>query len=321
MHNIWQQQLKQALSGRTSEKLRQHPDFSHAGDGLFKTVITDEVNTAIEESSQPHVLLNQFLPINRETNIHPDFNQDPVGDHNALAQQGIIHKYHGRVLLVASGSCAVNCRYCFRRHFPYQKQLASRRNWQAVVSYLHNHPEVHEVILSGGDPLTLTTQSLTDLTDRLIELPHIKTLRIHSRMVTVLPDRIDGEFLNWLDALPWRKVLVTHINHADELTHKAMGSLHHLKQHSITLLNQSVLLKNVNDDADTLINLSHKLFDEGVLPYYLHLFDRVQNAAHFEVSLSRAQRIYARMRSQLPGYLLPKLVKEEAGEHSKTPLI
>lgn len=317
----WQQQLKQALNGQSSRRLRQHPDFSEAGDDLFKTVITDEINTAIEQADAPDALRRQFLPTTEESHINPNAYNDPVGDHDALAQQGIIHKYHGRILLVTSGSCAVNCRYCFRRHFPYQQQLASRHNWQAVVAYLRAHPEVHEVILSGGDPLTLSTQSLTTLTDQLKDLPQLKTLRIHSRMVTVLPDRIDPAFLKWLDSLPWRKVLVTHINHAGELTDNAMSSIRQLKKHHITLLNQSVLLKGVNDQPESLIELSHRLFDYGILPYYLHLFDQVQNATHFDVDVNRAQSIYNEMRRQLPGYLLPKLVKEEAGEPAKTPLI
>lgn len=316
----WHQQLKKALNGHSGHPLRQYADYSEAGEALFRTVITDDITTAISQADEPNALIRQFLPTDAETKHHKGYHQDPVGDRDALAQQGIIHKYHGRVLLVASGSCAVNCRYCFRRHFPYQQQMASRNNWQAVVKYLSAHPEVHEIILSGGDPLTLGTQTLTELTNQLSTLSHIKTMRIHSRMVTVLPDRIDGEFLDWLDSLHWQKVLVTHINHADELTPAANNSLNQLQQHGVTLLNQSVLLKGVNNHSDTLIKLSHKLFEQGVLPYYLHLFDRVQNAAHFDVDLPQAQSIYEQMRAQLPGYLLPKLVREVSGQPAKTPI-
>lgn len=320
MRQPWQQQLKKALNGQSAEPLRNHSDYSNAGHELFKTVSTDEVNTAIQQSHTPDVIRRQFLPRQEETQKTDGYHDDPVGDQNALAQQGIIHKYHGRVLLVASGSCAVNCRYCFRRHFPYQKHLASRHRWQAVITYLHEHPEVHEVILSGGDPLTLTTESLQLLTDQLADLPHIKTVRLHTRMVTVLPDRIDQSLLAWLETLPFHKVLVTHINHTDELTDNAKKSLRELSQRDVRLLNQSVLLKDINDDANVLIQLSHDIFAQGVLPYYLHLFDRVQNAAHFEVSLDQARRIYEYMRRHLPGYLLPKLVKEEAGQTAKTPV-
>ena len=316
----WQQQLKRALNGQSTSSLRQHTDYSEAGDALFRTVATDEIITAINQAGNPSALIKQFLPTEIERHEAENYYQDPVGDQNALAQQGIIHKYHGRVLLVASGSCAVNCRYCFRRHFPYQQQLASRNNWHAVIEYLTTHPDIHEIILSGGDPLTLSTQSLESLTNQLIKLTHIKTLRIHSRMATVLPDRIDHTLLSWLDSLPWQKVFVTHINHTDELTEKAIKSLQRLKQHNVNLLNQSVLLKGVNDNADELIQLSHILFAQGILPYYLHLFDRVQNAAHFDVDINRARTIYEEMRIQLPGYLLPKLVKEDAGQLAKTPV-
>ncbi|KAA3640599.1 MAG: EF-P beta-lysylation protein EpmB, partial [Proteobacteria bacterium] len=320
MQKQWQKQLKRALNGQSANQLRQHTDYSESGNDLFHTVITDEITTAVNQAGNPKAIVRQFLPIAAETEISEDYHHDPVGDLDALAQQGIIHKYHGRVLLVVSGSCAVNCRYCFRRHFPYQQHLASRHNWQTVINYLAKHPEVHEVILSGGDPLTLKTDHLQSLTDQLSDLAHIKTLRIHSRMATVLPDRIDADFLAWLDSLPFHKVMVTHINHADELTNQAKNSLKRLKQHQVTLLNQSVLLKQVNDDADVLIELSHALFSQGVLPYYLHLFDRVQNAAHFDVNLSQAQQIYEKMRRHLPGYLLPKLVREESGQMAKTPV-
>ena len=321
MRQSWQQQLKRALNGQSGNDLQQHPNYSEAGDALFRTVVTDEIVAAAQQAEKPNAVVNQFLPIEAETQVNADYHQDPVGDHDALAQHGIIHKYHGRILLVTSGSCAVNCRYCFRRHFPYQKHLASRHNWRAVIGYLSSHTEVHEVILSGGDPLTLSTANLQSLTDQLSDLAHIKTLRIHSRMATVLPDRIDTDFLNWLDSLRFNKVLVNHINHADELTDKAKNSLKRLKQHQVVLLNQSVLLKGINDDAKDLIKLSHVLFSQGVLPYYLHLFDRVQNAAHFDVDLEQARQIYEIMRQQLPGYLLPKLVKEESGQTAKTAIL
>jgi len=321
MQQLWQQQLKRALNGQSARDLRQHADYSEAGDALFKTVVTEEVATAAKNASHADAITAQFLPIEAETQVVAGYHHDPVGDHDALAQKGIIHKYHGRVLLVASGSCAVNCRYCFRRHFPYQKQLASRHNWQAVIDYLGKHPEVHEVILSGGDPLTLGTDTLQSLTNQLSDLANIKTLRIHSRMVTVLPDRINNDLLAWLDALSIQKVLVTHINHVDELTEKAIKSLRKLKQHQVSLFNQSVLLKGINDNASDLIALSHLLFSHGVTPYYLHLFDRVQNAAHFDVPLQQARLIYEQMRAQLPGYLLPKLVKEESGKTAKTPVL
>ncbi len=320
MADSWQKQLKKALNGQNTTALQNHHNYSEAAADMFKAVVTEEVIRSLENNPNSEALASQFLPIKAETTHHPDFKLDPVGDHDALANQGIIHKYYGRVLVIASGSCAVNCRYCFRRHFPYQQQLGSRQKWQSLIAYLKQHPEIHEVILSGGDPLTLSTNHLRRLTDQLLTLESITTLRIHSRIPTVLPDRIDDELLTWLSQLPLHKVLVTHINHRLEITPAAAIALEKLSKTGVTLLNQSVLLKAINDDVDVLSDLSHSLFNHGILPYYLHLLDRVQNAAHFEVELATAQEIYKELQARLPGYLLPKMVQEIAGQASKTPV-
>lgn len=320
MAKSWQQQLKSALNGGNTTALQTQPSYSEAAAELFKPVVTEEVIQSLTNNPNNEVLLRQFMPMAEETTHHPEFKLDPVGDHDALANQGIIHKYYGRVLVIASGSCAVNCRYCFRRHFPYQQQLGARQKWQPLISYLKQHPEIHEVILSGGDPLTLTTDHLRRLTDQLVTLKSVTTLRIHSRIPTVLPDRIDDDLLDWLSQLPLHKVLVSHINHSLEITPAAAMALEKLRKTGITLLNQSVLLKTVNDDVETLSDLSHSLFKHGVLPYYLHLLDRVQNAAHFEVDLPTARQIYTQLQARLPGYLLPKMVQEIAGQAAKTPV-
>jgi EF-P beta-lysylation protein EpmB len=243
-----------------------------------------------------------------------------VGDEAASRTTGVIHKYHGRVLLIASGSCAVNCRYCFRRHFDYRQHFAPRHNWQAAIDYLSARPDVHEVILSGGDPLTLQDETLAGLTHQLSTLQHIKTLRIHSRIPVVLPQRIDQGFLHWAETVALNKVMVLHVNHPDELSEAALQAIERLHQTGFVLLNQSVLLKGVNDQADVLAALSHQLFAHHIIPYYLHQFDAVQNAGHFAVSDQDALYIHQQLRDSLPGYLLPKLVQEVAGEAAKTPL-
>jgi EF-P beta-lysylation protein EpmB len=270
------------------------------------------------DASDP--LLLQVLPRRLESAAQPGFLRDPVGDDAAAVRPGLLHKYHGRVLLVATGACPIHCRYCFRRHFPYAEHRPDDRHWQSSVDYIAAHPEVNEVILSGGDPLSLSTQRLRDITNALRDIPHLQRLRIHSRMPIVLPQRIDTAFLAWLAELPWQTVLVNHCNHANEIDAGVQKALAALQQRGVTLLNQAVLLKDVNDNADALCALSEALFASGVLPYYLHLLDPVQGAAHFDVDENTATAIIAALRSRLPGYLVPQLVREQAGAPNKTPI-
>lgn len=265
-------------------------------------------------------LLRQVLPLGDELLTVPGFGADPVGDSKASARPGLLHKYQGRVLLTLTGGCAVHCRYCFRRHFPYGDENPGRDGWQGVVDYLQGHPEVDELILSGGDPLLLDTPQLRRLSDTLQPLPQLKRLRIHSRLPLVLPERVDRELLAWLGELPWPTVIVIHANHPHELGEQQCKALGQLKQAGITLLNQSVLLRGVNDDLATLQALSTTLFTHGVLPYYLHQLDRVAGAAHFEVADELALTLHQAMRETLPGYLLPRLVREVSGEACKRPL-
>jgi EF-P beta-lysylation protein EpmB len=321
--STWQQQLKRALSNQHSANNHNSDSagFDAKAAQLFTNVITDQMLQLIDQSKGlDDPILAQFLPTAAEAVVTAGYSNDPVGDDQATQVPGLIHKYHGRVLLIASGSCAVNCRYCFRRHFPYSQSFAPRNGWQASLQYISNNSSIHEVILSGGDPLTLETKTLEVLSDALHAIPHIKTLRIHSRIPVVLPDRIDQEFIKWAGNIKHNKVMVLHINHAQELGPAARQAIDNLKAAGFILLNQSVLLKNINDNIEALTTLSHQLFDAGVLPYYLHQMDAVQNAAHFTVAQTRALELHQQLQSLLPGYLVPKLVKEVAGQNSKTNL-
>jgi len=265
-------------------------------------------------------LLRQVLPLIDEENLAEGYSIDAVGDAAAKGSTGVIHKYHGRALLITTGSCAIHCRYCFRRHFPYAEETAASQHWSEAIAYLKSDTSITELILSGGDPLSLSTGKLKELTDSLTALDHIKRLRIHTRLPVVLPERIDTEFLAWLDGLKWPVTIVIHANHSNELTDDVADALARLKRHDATLLNQAVLLKGVNDSSALQIELSERLFEIGVLPYYLHQLDKVQGAAHFQIDDRQALDIHQSMTRALPGYLVPKLVREIAGEASKTPL-
>lgn len=265
-------------------------------------------------------LLMQVLPQLAELEQAPGFVMDAVGDLAAREAQGVLHKYQGRALLIASGSCAVNCRYCFRRHFPYGDEMAASNQWRQALDHIRRDDSINELILSGGDPLALATGKLEELSRGLAGLSHVTRLRIHTRLPVVLPERIDAPFVDWLKGLPTQKVIVLHANHANEFDAGVDEACARLRHAGATLLNQSVLLKGINDDADTLVALSERLFAAGVLPYYLHQLDRVQGAAHFEVPDARAQSLIEIMRNRLPGYLVPKLVREVRGDPSKRPL-
>ncbi|GLQ94546.1 EF-P beta-lysylation protein EpmB [Dyella acidisoli] len=265
-------------------------------------------------------LLLQVLPQLAELEQAPGFMMDAVGDLAAREAQGVLHKYQGRALLIASGSCAVNCRYCFRRHFPYGDEMAAASQWRQALEHVREDTSINELILSGGDPLALATSKLEELSRGLADIPHVTRLRIHTRLPVVLPERVDGPFIDWLKALPMQKVVVMHANHANEFDDSVDEACSRLHGAGATLLNQSVLLKGINDDADILIALSERMFAAGVLPYYLHQLDRVQGAAHFEVADALAQALIELMRNRLPGYLVPKLVREVGGDPSKRPL-
>ena len=270
----------------------------------------------------PHdPLLRQVLPLDAEMRPVAGFALDAVGDGAAKAGPGVIHKYAGRALLVATGSCAVNCRYCFRRHFPYAQETAAAGGWRAAIAAIAADPSIEEVLLSGGDPLSLATSKLAELTDALRHIPHVRRLRIHTRLPIVLPERVDAELCAWLDALPWPVAVVVHANHANEFDADVDAAMAALRQTGAMVLNQAVLLKGVNDDVDTLAALAERGFAAGVLPYYLHQLDRVAGAAHFEVDDATALALHAALVARQSGYLVPRLVREVAGDTSKRALV
>lgn len=269
----------------------------------------------------PHdPLLRQVLPLSDELIPVAGFVHDAVGDLDRRIGLGVLHKYRGRALLIATASCAVHCRYCFRRHFPYANETAGTNGWQDAVAAIGADPQIEEVILSGGDPLSLATSKLSELTAQLQRFPHVRRLRIHSRLPIVLPARIDAELVAWLANLPMQKVIVVHANHGNEFDAQVDAGLAALADSGVTLLNQAVLLRGVNDSVDALADLSERGFAAGVLPYYLHQLDRVSGAAHFEVSDTHARQLVAHLRDRLPGYLVPRLVREIAGQLAKQPL-
>ncbi len=263
-------------------------------------------------------LLAQILPKMAERLIALNFVSDPVNDLQHSPSVGVIHKYRSRALLIAAGTCAVNCRYCFRREYPYSQASLSARALNDAVRYLVAHPEINEVILSGGDPLALNNLKLSRISDALLALPQIKRLRLHTRTPIVLPSRIDAEFLRWAAGLKVPLIMVLHSNHANEWQDATLkNAMRTLKLTDVTLLNQAVLLRGVNDSADAQVALSEAMFAAGVLPYYLNLLDPVAGSAHFAVPDAMAQQIYRQMAAALPGFLLPKLVRDVAGSDAK----
>jgi len=274
----------------------------------------------MERGNPSDPLLRQVLPLEDETLDRPGFGPDPVGDLAAARAPGVLHKYRDRALVITTGACAVNCRYCFRREFPYAEAALTPARLDAAVGELGAVAGLSEVILSGGDPLVLPTARLAAVTRRLAGLPSLKRLRIHTRTPVVLPERVDAPLLRWLASLPWRRVMVLHANHPREISRSVRQACAALADTGTTLLNQSVLLAGVNDDADVLAELSEALFHAGVLPYYLHMLDRVRGAGHFEVDGDRAAALHEELRRRLPGYLVPSLVREEAGAPYKVPI-
>ncbi len=321
--SLWKKELANATTSVVN--LLDQLDLGHQIDTIniqndFKCLVTQSYINKIQIGDINDPLLQQVLPLNKET--HPTIQQyglhDPVGDLDAQISQGLIHKYHGRILLVATGACAIHCRYCFRRHYPYQQASCSNKVLNPVLDYLKEHTEVEEIILSGGDPLMLDNEKLTSLIKKLETIKHLHTLRIHTRLPVVLPGRINNGLLQLLQSSRFQIVMVIHANHANELQHAEYTKLHLLQQAGITLLNQSVLLKGVNDNAETLVSLSKRLFQCKTLPYYLHLLDPVKGAMHFKVTTTAALQMKKEMEEQLPGYLVPRMVQEIAGNKSKT---
>lgn len=262
-------------------------------------------------------LLRQVLPLAVEKQKKAGFQPDPLREQETMTTPGLLHKYHGRALLTLTGACAVHCRYCFRRHFPYGEANLSASRWERMFTYLKGHEEIREIILSGGDPLALPDTRLSELARQLAVIPHVRTLRIHTRLPIVLPERVDEHLIAWLSHHPQRTLLVVHCNHPNEIDAAVIEAMRGLKRAGVTLLNQTVLLKGINDEATVLMRLSEALFDAGVLPYYLHQLDRVEGSAHFEVNDGSARVLMDCLHANLPGYLVPRLVRETPGKPGK----
>jgi EF-P beta-lysylation protein EpmB len=287
----------------------------------FKLRVPRGFVARMEVGNPADPLLLQVLPIAKELDIHPGFSYDPLEEALPNPIPGLLHKYHGRVLLTATASCAINCRYCFRRHFPYKENNPGFNQWQQALDYIRADHSIKEVILSGGDPLLLSDAQLANFLQRLEAIPHVTTLRFHSRIPVVLPERITSDFAKNLQHSRLHSVMVLHCNHANECDENVAVAMATLKHAGVTLLNQSVLLKGINDDVNTLQTLSERLFAIGVLPYYLHVLDKVHGSAHFYLSDAEAIALMKQLTAKLPGYLVPKLVRETPGELNKTMVI
>lgn len=321
----WLQQLADVIT-EPHELLRflaldQHPQLAAGEDArrLFALRVPRAFAQRMKKGDPHDPLLLQVITDRQEFIDAPGYSTDPLDEQSSVVP-GLLHKYKNRALLLVKGGCAVNCRYCFRRHFPYQDNQGNKRNWQRALDYIRDHSELDEIIFSGGDPLMAKDHELDWLIGELETIPHLKRLRIHSRLPVVIPARITEALCQRLASSRLQVLMVTHINHAQEIDDALRHGVAMLKRAGVTMLNQSVLLRGINDDAQTLAALSNALFDAGVLPYYLHVLDKVQGAAHFYVSDEAARAIMRQLLPLVSGYLVPKLAREIGGEPSKTPL-
>lgn len=317
----WQKILAQGFS--SSAELLKYLELPETllcefAEKQFATRVPRSFAARMQPRDERDPLLLQVLAGQQEMQEHSAYVVDPLSEAEKNPLPGLLHKYQGRVLLTLTGVCAINCRYCFRRHFPYQNNNPGRNGWQAVLDYVRADVSIREVILSGGDPLLAADPVLAELITQLGEISHVRTLRFHTRIPVVLPERINQPLLAILSASGLRKVMVLHCNHAQEIDEQVKNACTALRDAGCHLLNQSVLLKGINDTVPALASLSERLFDCGVLPYYLHLLDKVDGAAHFDLPTDTALSIYHQLQRELPGYLLPRLAREEPGKGSKT---
>jgi EF-P beta-lysylation protein EpmB len=317
---LWRESITDAAELLDAVGLAGRTDLLPPGDAGFPLRVPRGFAARMRQGDPADPLLLQVLPRAAEYRVAEGFSVDAVGDMASRAGHGVLHKYDGRALLIASGSCAVNCRYCFRRHFPYAEEIAAAAQWREALAHVRADTSIRELILSGGDPLSLATHKLEELTRGLAALPHVIRLRIHTRLPVVLPERVDEAFTAWLAALPLQKVVVLHANHANEFDAGVDAACARLRAAGATLLNQAVLLRGVNDDVGALAALGERAFAAGVVPYYLHQLDKVQGAAHFEVDDDRALWLMEALRARLPGYLVPRLVRELPGDPAKRPI-
>jgi EF-P beta-lysylation protein EpmB len=321
----WHQSLANAI--RTPEQLADYLDidptdlrFEKGLDNDFPMLVPREFADRMEKGNPQDPLLLQALPQTDEAETDDSYGSDPIDEAAATVAPGLLHKYHGRILLVTTRACPIHCRYCFRRHFPYSDSIACGSELESAIAYIDSKPEITEVILSGGDPLMLSDSALVKIIQQLEQIKHLQRLRIHSRMPIILPARINQELGESMAASRLSIAFVLHCNHPNELDQSVRQAINTLSSNGISILNQSVLLRGVNDNIEMLQELSEKLFSYGVVPYYLHMLDRVSGAMHFEVEKSKAKAIHRKLQNLLPGYLVPKLVYEKAGAESKLSL-
>lgn len=317
----WQEALAQAsITAADLFKQLELPLDSRYADSNFPLRVPQSFIRRMEPGNPQDPLLLQVLPQVREQDNSAGFVADPLNEGQASPLTGLLHKYKSRVLLVITGGCAIHCRYCFRRHFPYDDHAISKEQWLAIKAYLQSHPEVNEVIFSGGDPLLLKDATLAKLFSDIQCISHIRRIRIHTRIPIVLPERMTTNFWRTLSDCQLPIVLVLHSNHAHEINGEVIRAIAPAASQRITLLNQAVLLAGINDSVKAQRDLSEALFAGGILPYYLHLLDPVQGASHFDVPEEQAVQLMQQLLLELPGFLVPKLVREEPGKGSKSPL-
>lgn len=319
----WLQQLANVITDPNQLlhylALDEYTDLQKGGEArtLFPLRVPWSFAARMHKGDPDDPLLRQVLTAQEEFTVTPGFSHDPLDEQHSVVP-GLLHKYRSRALLLVKGGCAVNCRYCFRRHFPYHDNQGNKANWRQALDYIRQHPELDEIIFSGGDPLMAKDHELDWLITQLEAIAHLKRLRIHSRLPIVIPARVTDALCQRLARSRLQVLLVTHINHANEIDDDVAQSMAQLRRSGVTLLNQSVLMRGVNDNPDTLAQLSHALFDIGILPYYLHVLDKVQGAAHFLVGDEEARALIKALLTQVSGYLVPRLTREIGGEASKT---
>jgi EF-P beta-lysylation protein EpmB len=323
--NTWQMALRTAITD--PKELFQLLDLdnkflenAYAAAKLFPLKVPRSLISRMQMQNINDPILKQILPLGVEKNEIQGYSKDPLQEKVVNPIPGLLHKYHGRVLLTLTGACGINCRYCFRRDFPYEKNNPGTQGWREVLDYITADPSIVEVILSGGDPLIASDHLLAEFSQKLTLIPHLKRLRIHSRMPIILPERITPELIQWCATFPLKVILVTHCNHPQELNEAVAKAMQHLTKVGVTVLNQTVLLKGINDHAETLIDLSEALFASNILPYYLHVLDKVQGAAHFDLDHQIAKELHWQITKQLPGFLVPKLTCEQPGAPAKLDL-
>ncbi|AWL13311.1 Lysine 2,3-aminomutase [Saliniradius amylolyticus] len=320
----WQKELANCLTDPLElVRLLDLPDSDFTADAcarkLFPLRVPRPFVARMRKGDPDDPLLRQVLTLRQEFDEVPGFTQDPLDEQDPAAP-GLLHKYQSRVLMIVRGGCAVNCRYCFRRHFPYSDNTPNKAGWQPALDYIAARPAIDEVIYSGGDPLMAKDDFLAWLTQRIEAIPHVRRLRIHSRLPVVIPQRVNDDMLHWFTQTRLTPVMVLHINHANEVDEAVSAAVQRLRQTGVTVLNQAVLLKGVSDSVESQVALNRRLFDTGVMPYYLHVLDKVKGAAHFDVSEAEAKTVMAGVIAKLPGYMVPKLVREIGDQPGKTPV-